>query len=622
MDFVTDLKPVVRGSSTSKRPAILRNAAGVLALGALLVGAAGCGDVFRPPVASISPVGPASQPTKYALVVSDPGNGRAGLFTMVDVSGDTVLNTTAIGVAPRYFVLGYSGTEAYVLNADGSINSFGVSSSLLSNQVQTSTLFTGANATSIFPASSYVYITEPYAAGVHPPEVAQAQGSPPSVKQELDVGANPVFIAGNSAAARIYAISQGADEVTPIQTSQGTKLPAIPVGSSPVYGVMSADNNRAFILNKGSNSVSVINVNTDLLDDVPPTTTNPTGANPIPVGDGPVWADLYAPGSLLVTANSTGNSVSLVSIQLCSIVALPTNPACDATNPTDATTFGTVLKTVSVGTDPEMVSILQDGTRAYVANFNATNVSSFSIAADVHNITGYSVVGNVATITANNDFVANSYVQLAGLSSGSFLNGTTYKVLATGLSSTQFQITVTHADVIPTVDSGTATEGIATVTAPNSYAAGSLVMLGGLRQGLGSSLNGGPYPVLVAGLSGTTFKAAVPYPGTAATTADIGTTSLSGTYGSVSVVYLNSGYSVKTIPFDGNTTNSDGSTNIYHGPYCHPNFINAVQGTPTGKVYVTCPDGQRLTILETQTDTVFTSLSLQGYAIQQRVSAQ
>ena len=462
LDFVTDLKPEICGKRTSSRlPAMLRRTITGLALGTLLIGAAGCGDVFRPPVAAISPVGPAAQPTKYDVVVSDPGNGKPGLFTMVDFSSDTVMNTTSIGIAPKYFILGYSGTEAYVLNGDGSINSFGVSTYLLSNQIQTSTLFSGAGATSLFPGSSYTYITEPYPAGPNPPSVAEAQGSPPSVKQELTVGANPVFIAGNPGSSRIYAISKGANNVTAIQTATNTILNTIPVGTAPVYGVMTSDNNRAFILNSGSNSVSVINVNTNQLDSSPI-------ANPIPVGGGPVWADLYAQGSLLVTANSTGNSVSIISIPLCSIVALPGNPTCDASNPTDAATFGTVLATVPVGTDPTNVSILQDGTRAYVANTNAGNPTG----------------------------------------------------------------------------------------------------------------------------------------------------------GSVSVVDLTKFTVTKTIPFDGNTSNPDGSTNVNHGPLCHPNFINTSVGTPTGKVYVTCADGQLLTVLETQTDTVRTTINLQGYAVQNRVTAQ
>jgi len=60
--------------------------------------------------------------------------------------------------------------------------------------------------------------------------------------------------------------------------------------------------------------------------------------------------------------------VSIVSIPLCSATALPANPLCDAANPVDATGFGTVLATVPVGVNPIMVSVLSDGTRAYVAN--------------------------------------------------------------------------------------------------------------------------------------------------------------------------------------------------------------------------------------------------------------
>jgi YVTN family beta-propeller protein len=450
-----------RGESAKSTPARLCKVVTSLLAGALTLAVAGCGDTFRPPVASISPVGPAAQPSKYAVAISDPGNGNPGLFTMVDFSGDTVLNTTAIGVAPQYLILGFSGTEAYVLNKNGSINSFGVSSYLQSNQVQTSTLFAGANATSIFPSGSYTYITEPYTAGNA--RIAVAQGSPPSVKQELAVGDNPVFVAATQGSSRIYAISQAANQVTAIQTQTNTISNTITVGRGPVYGVMTQDNNRAFILNQTDGTVSVINVNSNQLDSAGGAYTNP-----IPVGAGPVWADLYYPGSLLVTANAAGNSISVVSIPLCSIVALPTNPNCDASNPTDATGFGTVLATVPVGVDPQMVSILQDGSRAYVANTN----------------------------------------------------------------------------------SGSATGG------------------------------------------------------------------------SVSVVSLDTFTVTKTIPFDGNTTNQDGSTNLNHGPLCHPNFIATAVGTPTGKVYVTCADGRFMTVLETDTDSVRTTIDLQGLAVQMRVTAQ
>ena len=66
---------------------------------------AGCGNSYRPVVSSINPVGPAGQPTKYAVAVSGNGATSNGLVTLVDVSGDTVLNTTAFGVNPQFFTL-------------------------------------------------------------------------------------------------------------------------------------------------------------------------------------------------------------------------------------------------------------------------------------------------------------------------------------------------------------------------------------------------------------------------------------------------------------------------------------------------------------------------------------
>ena len=58
------------------------------------------------------------------------------------------------------------------------------------------------------------------------------------------------------------------------------------------------------------------------------------------------------------------------------------------------------------------------------------------------------------------------------------------------------------------------------------------------------------------------------------------------------------------------------------GAACHPNFINSIAGTPTGKVYVTCPDGNFMTVIETDTDSLRTLIDLQGFGVQMRVTQQ
>lgn len=62
-------------------------------------------------------------------------------------------------------------------------------------------------------------------------------------------------------------------------------------------------------------------------------------------------------------------------------------------------------------------------------------------------ITAWSVSSNVATLTASNNYVAGQIVAISGfVGTGAFLNDTFSTVSATGLSSSQFQISITHAD--------------------------------------------------------------------------------------------------------------------------------------------------------------------------------
>ena len=343
----------------------------LLSSGALLF-ASGCGNTYRPVVTAINPVGPAGQPQKYAVAISRPSASGNGLLTIVDFSGDSILITATLGVAPYYLALDSSGSTGYTLNLDGTVNSFGISPQLLSNQIQQTTLIPSTPLpNSIFPEGVNVYITEPGRTAPGQSFVAQLQNSPPALRQELPVGPNAVYIAGVANAPRIYAISQGTGgngTVTPIETASSTTDSPIPVGAQPVYGVMTADGRRAFILNRGSNTVSVINAQTNQID-----TPMLLPAGQVAVGTAPVWADFAPSRSELAVANAGSNggpgSLSLVNIPLCSAVALPTNPNCDANNPVDAAGFGQVLATVPVGVSPTVVAVLQDGTRAYVANF-------------------------------------------------------------------------------------------------------------------------------------------------------------------------------------------------------------------------------------------------------------
>lgn len=344
---------------------VVRFAAGAAVLAAL----AGCGDQYRPVVTSINPVGPAGQPTKFAIAISSTGPTSPGLATMVDFSGDTVLITANVGVNPYYLALDTNGVNAYTLNSDRTLTSFPISTNLLSSQVLQSTLLpnNGVLPPSINPEGLNTYLSQP---GRN--SVAQYSGTPLALKQELPIASafSPGYVVGVASAPRVYAISKanggGNGQVTTIETASNTvDVTPIPVGKNPVYGVMTSDTRRAFIMNQGSNDVSVINAQTNQLDTPLSTLTDPNAV-------APVWADLAPTLNELIVANAGDGvhrgSISIFSIPLCSVIAQPGNPNCDPNNPVDAVGFGKLLANVPVGINPVMVAVLEDGSRAYVLN--------------------------------------------------------------------------------------------------------------------------------------------------------------------------------------------------------------------------------------------------------------
>ena len=97
----------------------------------LLVAAilAGCGSAYRPVITPINPSGPAAQPTAYAVVISSPVSSAAGIATVIDYSGDTIMTQAAIGPNPFAFTLDATGTNGYTVNSDHTLTNFNVSQS-------------------------------------------------------------------------------------------------------------------------------------------------------------------------------------------------------------------------------------------------------------------------------------------------------------------------------------------------------------------------------------------------------------------------------------------------------------------------------------------------------------
>ncbi|ADW69406.1 YncE family protein [Granulicella tundricola] len=420
------------------------------ALALAAVSLAGCGNQYRPVVSSVNPVGPASQPGKYAVAVSSNGTTSPGLVTIVDFSGDTTLITANLGANPQYLIVDPTGSEGYVLNGDGTFNSFAVSTSLLTSNVLQSTLPVGAAPVAILPQGTNLYIAE---AGRN--AIGQLTGSPSALKQELVTGPGTVYTVGISGAPRVYAITQGATgtagAVKAIETTTNTISNTINVGTTPVYGVMTSDARRAFILNKGSNTVTVINSQTNAPDTF--TGTAGTATNTIAVGTAPLWADFDNTRSELLVANAGGGtattpgSVTVINIPLCSANTVTTNPNCDVNNPVDAVGFGQVLANIPVGVNPVQIAVLADGSQAFVAN--AGNAAA-GIAGSVSiiNLQTDTVVATIpaANTTVQGDAFVHGHPGTIAVTAGN----PTGKVYITSPDSTDLTVIRTDTDQVQT----------------------------------------------------------------------------------------------------------------------------------------------------------------------------
>ena len=360
----------------------------------------GCQQQYRPVVSAINPVGPAAQPQKYAIAISSPSPTAAGLITLVDFAGDTVVATQPIIANPSYLAYQVSTGQAIAINNQNLLTDVQNASSptaLVPNQIQQTTLPSDANAATVssftLGASARILLPEPGRSAI-----AVLSTAPPALQQEITVGVNPVYVVGNDTTPRAYAISNGngsgIGQVAAIEGSSLSVSNTINVGTDPVYGVQTADLRRVFITNKGSGTVSVINVTNNALD-----VANPT----IAVGPNPIWADLNTVNNELVVLNqgdgTHAGSLSVINIPLCNTAALPTNPSCDPTNPVDGVGFGTVVATVPVGVNPLMVSVLSDGTRAYVVNAGSAGTPG---SVSVVNLSSNTVTATIPAAIATN----------------------------------------------------------------------------------------------------------------------------------------------------------------------------------------------------------------------------
>jgi hypothetical protein len=132
--------------------------AGAVLMAVALV--AGCGSAYRSVITPITSTGPAAQPESLAVVVSSPSPSSAGIATIIDYAGDSVMASQPIGIGPVAFTVAANGTNAYTINSDQTMTVFPVSTTLQEKQVNYSTLPAGAQPVSLFYPSTGLWAAD------------------------------------------------------------------------------------------------------------------------------------------------------------------------------------------------------------------------------------------------------------------------------------------------------------------------------------------------------------------------------------------------------------------------------------------------------------------------------
>jgi YVTN family beta-propeller protein len=202
-----------------------------------------------------------------------------------------------------------------------------------------------------------------------------------TIRDTITTGTFPAAIAISESLHTAYVANYASNTITPINLKTNVAGKAIPAGSGPAGIAISPNGKTAYVTDAGSspigNTVTPIDLKTG--KDLTPITV---GAGPEGIAITPDGTTAYVADSGAVVSGQTGNIGNTVT-------------------PIDLTT-GKALAPITVGNAPESVTITPDGTTAYVANANSQSVSPIDVAANTAG-TPVTVQGSPAALAVSTD---------------------------------------------------------------------------------------------------------------------------------------------------------------------------------------------------------------------------
>jgi len=296
----------------------------------------GCGETYRPVATPIAPNPPNPGFSHVALMISGNGSSHPGASTSIDVSGDTAVSQSTVGLVPVHAALVQNGSRVYVANSgDDTVATFSPTSAA---PVTTISLPAGSTPSFVATAeSATVYIANSGNNTVSAISTGSNVVEPPLAG--IQVGVHPVSLAETPNQQYLYAANQGnagvggsVTSINPVDRSVNPPL-ANATWVSPVSVVARTDSNRVYVLDQGSGLVSAIDTAANAV------------VNRVSVGVGANFM-LYDPTrNRLYVSNPANNTVVYL----------------------DASTDALTAAVIPVA-NPIAVAALPDGSRAYISS--------------------------------------------------------------------------------------------------------------------------------------------------------------------------------------------------------------------------------------------------------------
>jgi DNA-binding beta-propeller fold protein YncE len=395
--------------------------------------------------------------------------------------------------------------------------------------------------------------------------------------------------------------------VTFVDFSGDTVLVTANIGVNPYYLVLNGGGNTGYTLNS-DHTLTTFDIDTQLLTSSILQTTLLPGANPVSIF--PQGANTYVtdPG-LNVISQFTGQPLNLqqqlavspafTPIYVAGIANAPRVFAINqnlAGGPGQVSTIETTSNTVdpnpiTVGRGPVYGVMTADGKRAFVMNKTDGTVSVINAQTNLPDVvppgaTNPIVVG-AGPVWA--DF-ASARNEMVVANSGDGVHAGSLSIISIPLCSANALPSNPNCDLNNPVDA----VGFGTVLATVPVGINP-VMVGVLQD----TINSRAY---VVNSGNPNLPCAAP------------TAALPLGNCTVSVVNLTTNTVTATIPIP---LSLNALTPVLNG---HPNYIAVTNGTPTGKVYVTSPESNFLTVIRTDIDTLDLTVPLQGNGVSVRVT--